>query len=606
DGRRENTDKRNNYRLNTYAVVDVPWIKGLSYKINFQPSVDIWKETNFAYETNYETSIPGPWTPESTATQLNKAGGNITDQKWYSYVFDNILSYKNRFGKHSVDFSAVATRDYRQYDRSRIDGSDFTANGNTTLGVNGLHKATIQKVDLNGGWRRSNIGYLLRGRYGYNDKYFLTASVRKDGASVFGANRKWGTFSAVGLAWRLSEENFMKGITQLNDLKLKVQFGQNGNQLKTPYSVLAQVNNGLSAGNIYEFGDTGEKHYYSIVQTTMGNADMGWEKTSSFETGFETSWFNSRVNVDLEVYHSKTTDQIFERVIPTMTGFSRIYASMGQVNNTGINLTVETVNVKTQDWTWSTFVTFWKNNSKLVHLYGEDLDGDGTEDDDVASGLFIGKSLGAIYGYRQTGIVQEDETEYIAITGTQPGNPKYDNMADDKPELTAEDRSILGYNKENFRLNFGTTLRYKNLELYALAVGVFGGNDMYLQSNPAAYRVNEVRMLLKEATTREFWTPENRNNTYPHIKFQSDGKFTGLQSRTWLRIQDISLSYNLSNARFVKALNIHGLKVFVAAKNVALFTKWWGIDPEAGLGWMVGPTGYPVTGTYSMGVNLSF
>jgi TonB-linked SusC/RagA family outer membrane protein len=607
DGRRENTDMRYNYRLNAYVVVDIPWIKGLSYKINYQPSVDTRKETNFAYERNFETSVPGPWTPDKLQGLLSRANGNILNERWYDWVLDNTITYKNKFGKHSVEATAVATRDLKEYDRSNITGSDFLENGNTTLGVNGLHKAAIQKVDLNGAWKRTNIGYLLRGRYGFDDKYYITASTRRDGASVFGANKKWGNFNAVGGMWRISEENFMKGIEPLNDLKIKLQYGQNGNQLKEPYSVLAKVGNGISAGEMYEFGDTGEKLYYGIVQSNMGNANMGWEKTSSIETGFETAWLNNRINVDFQYYHSKTTDQIFQRIIPSMTGFRNIFASMGQVNNSGVNLTVETTNIKTKDWTWTTFATFWKNNSKVIHLYGEDLDGDGKEDDDIASGLFIGKSLGSIYGYEQNGIVQEDDTEYIALTGTQPGNPKYNDMVDGIPGLTTDDRKILGYKPENFRLNFGTTVRYKDFEFYALAVGIFGGNNHYMQSNPLAFRRYELgRMILNDVPKRPFWTPENRNNTYPQIQFQSDGRFQGLQARTFVRIQDISLSYNLANQPWVKALNIQGLKIFAVAKNVALFTNWWGVDPETGQDWIVGPQDYPVSATYSLGLNLSF
>ncbi|MDR2776351.1 MAG: SusC/RagA family TonB-linked outer membrane protein, partial [Tannerella sp.] len=375
----------------------------------------------------------------------------------------------------------------------------------------------------------------------------------------------------------------------------------------SPYAILSKVNNGSQAGDYYEFSDTGEKIYYSIVQTSMANYNMGWEKTGAWNFGFESEWLKRRITLNFDFYHSRTTDQIFERTIPSMTGFSKIYASMGQVNNTGVEISLRTVNIQNKDWTWTTFATFWKNNNKLIHLYNEDLDGDGKEDDDIASNLFIGESLGSIFGYKQTGIVQEDDTEYIELNGTQPGNPKYDDMIDGKPGLTTDDRIILGYEKENFRLNFGTTLKYKDLELYLLAVGIFGGNNYYMKSNELAFRHYEAgRQVLDESTyfNRPYWTPENRNNTYPQQRFQTDGRFKGLQSRTWVRLQDISLSYNFNNALWLKSFKINSLKVFMAAKNVAIFTNWFGIDPELGAGWMNGS--YPVTATYSLGVNLSF
>ncbi|MDR2474478.1 MAG: TonB-dependent receptor, partial [Bacteroidales bacterium] len=484
-------------------------------------------------------------------------------------------------------------------------GSDFSDNGNTTLGLGGLHKAKIQRLDFNT-IKRTNIGYLGRFSYGYDGKYYFTASYRRDGASVFGARNKWGNFAAAGIAWRITEERFMEKFKPLNNLKLKFSWGQNGNQGISPYATLSQANNGSGAGNFYEFSDTGEKVYYGIIQTTLGNANLGWESTDALNTGFESAWLGSRLFVDVDFYHSQTRDQIFERVIPSMTGFSRIYASMGQVNNTGIDITVRSVNLQNKNLTWTTGLTFWKNNNKLVKLYGEDLDGDGKEDDDIASNLFIGKSLGAIYGYKQVGIVQEDDTEYIAAMGTLPGNPKYDDMVDGTPGLTPDDRTILGYQKENFRLNVSSTLRYRDFELYVMAVGIFGGNDRYLKSNPYAFRQSESdRNTIDEMTIfhRPYWTPENRNNTYPHVKFKNDGRFLGLQDRTWMRIQDISLSY-MVNMPWVKSCNIRSLKIFLAAKNVAVFTNWFGTDPELGTGWMDGT--YPVMASYSLGANFSF
>ncbi|MDR0386327.1 MAG: SusC/RagA family TonB-linked outer membrane protein [Prevotellaceae bacterium] len=615
DGYRDNHDFRYNFRLNTYAVINIPWIKGLSFKTNFIPNLYQVRQDDFLYETYYQRDIPGPWTPDRVQGLLSRANGQITRNTVYDYVFDNILTYKNQFGKHSVEATLVATRDFTKSGRDKITGKDFLENGNTTLGIGGLTKATYIEYETDipnraiDNWEKSNVGYLGRISYGYNDRYFINASLRRDGASVFGANRKWGNFAGVSAAWIISEEQFLKGFTPLNNLKLKAAFGQNGNQGLSPYSILAKVINGSAASYMYEFSDTEAQIYYSIKQSSMSNSNMGWEKTSAWDFGFESEWLNRRISAELGFYFSKTTDQIFERTIPSMTGFDKIYASMGQVNNKGIELSLRTVNIQNKNWTWTTFATFWKNSNKLIHLYNEDIDGDGKEDDDIASELFIGESLGSIFGYRQTGIVQEDDTEYIELNGTQAGNPKYDDMIDGVPGLTADDRTILGTKKENFRLNFGTTLRYKNLELYMLAVGVFGGKDTYLKENQFAYIHYEAgRQVLDEATyfNRPYWTPENKSNVYPKqsFPFRGDGRFKGLQTRTWMRIQDISLSYSFNSAAWMKSLNVNSLKVFLAAKNVAVFTKWFGFDPEQGTGWMDGS--YPVPATYSLGVNLSF
>lgn len=420
---RDNRDVRNNFRANAYAVVKFPWIEGLSYRFNYAGNLSKNESGDFYYEGYYikEGSYDDEsrYSPSALQNLLANANGSINNNTTDSWVVDNILNYKNTFGKHTIDLTAVATRDRKHYKEIVTTGSDFSANGNTTLGLNGLHKATVQKVNLNYNLR-TNIGYLGRASYSFNDRYFFTGSYRRDGASVFGLNQKWGDFFAFGAAWRITQEKFMKPTASfLNDLKLKLSWGKNGNQGLDPYGTLSTVNNGSSGGTRYEFGDS--KILYGLTQATLGNADLGWETTESWNTGFESVWLNNRLFVDLDVYFSKTTDQIFTRDIPVMTGFKQIKSSMGQVNNRGIELSVRSVNIDTQDWHWTTGVTFWLNRNKLVHLYGEDLDGDGREDDDISNSRFIGKPLGAIYGYQQDGIVQETDIEYMEANAATPG-----------------------------------------------------------------------------------------------------------------------------------------------------------------------------------------
>lgn len=603
DNTRDNKDVRNNFRLNAYAVVDVPWIKGLNYKINIQSNLDQNQSGNFYYERYYIKEGEGlsRYAPAALVGLLANANGNIDNNKTSSYVFDNILNYKQTFGKHNVEATAVATRDYLRYEQVNSTGSDFAANGNTSLGMFGLHKATVQKVNLNIN-ERANIGYLGRVSYSYADKYFFTGSYRRDGASVFGVNKKWGNFAAAGVAWKISNEEFLKSFEPLNNLKLKLSWGQNGNQGSGPYATLSTIANGTSGDIRYEFSNALGKINYGLFQNALGNSDLGWETTETINTGFESAWLNNRIFADLDVYFSKTTDQIFTRNIPVMTGFKTIRTSMGQVNNTGVEFTLRSVNVKTKDLTWNTSVTYWLNRNKLVKLYGEDKNNDGIEDDDISNSLFIGKSLSAIYGYEQVGIVQESDTEYIALTGAAPGAPKYKDL-DGEDGITSADRRILGYGKENFRLNMSNIVTYKNLELYAMITGVFGGNGYYMKSNTAAYMTSGTGRFNDNMTSKPYWTPENKSNVYPSAYFAGDGRYLALQSRGFVRIQDVSLSYNF-NQPFVQAAQIKSLKVFLSAKNLATITNWFGGDPEVGT--PVRENTFPVPSTYSIGANISF
>lgn len=347
---RDNKDIRNNFRANAYAVVKLPWVEGLSYRFNYagnlskNQSGDFYYEGYFVKEGAYDDETR--YSPATLQSLLASANGKINNNTTDSWVIDNILNYKNTFGKHSIDLTAVATRDRKKYEMIETTGSNFAANGNTTLGINGLHKATVQKVNMDNN-QRSNIGYLGRASYSYDDRYFFTGSYRRDGASVFGVNQKWGDFFAFGGAWRLSSEKFMSSISYLDDLKLKLSWGKNGNQGLDPYGTLSTINNGASGGVRYEFG--GSDIIYGLNQKALGNANLGWETTESWNTGFESAWLGSRLFVDLDLYFSKTTDQIFTRDIPVMTGFKNMKSSMGQVNNRGVELTIRSVNIDTQD-----------------------------------------------------------------------------------------------------------------------------------------------------------------------------------------------------------------------------------------------------------------
>ena len=325
---RDNKDIRNNFRANAYAVVKLPWVEGLSYRFNYagnlskNQSGDFYYEGYFVKEGAYDDETR--YSPATLQSLLASANGKINNNTTDSWVIDNILNYKNTFGKHSIDLTAVATRDRKKYEMIETTGSNFAANGNTTLGINGLHKATVQKVNMDNN-QRSNIGYLGRASYSYDDRYFFTGSYRRDGASVFGVNQKWGDFFAFGGAWRLSSEKFMSSISYLDVLKLKLSWGKNGNQGLDPYGTLSTINNGASGGVRYEFG--GSDIIYGLNQKALGNANLGWETTESWNTGFESAWLGSRLFVDLDLYFSKTTDQIFTRDIPVMTGFKNMRIS---------------------------------------------------------------------------------------------------------------------------------------------------------------------------------------------------------------------------------------------------------------------------------------
>lgn len=605
DTRRQEKDLSHNYRLNASILLKAPWVEGLTFRASYslndtrREASDFRKESYFVREGAFDDA--SRYSASEYLSLLTNAAGSVSNEVKHTNVLDFILNYTKEIGRHSVDATLVSTRDFSTYDKQVMSGSDFAANGNTSLGISGLHKATEQTINYDG-TATNNVGYLARVMYSYDDRYSFTASYRRDGSSVFGTDHKWGNFYSVGAAWNPTNEAFYPASARriLSALKLKVSWGKNGNQAIAAFSTLSPVTNGQSSGIRYEF--EGSEIHYGMGVSSLGNPELGWESTSALNAGLESSWLGGRLDFDVDAYYSQTKDQIFTRKIPVMTGYSTMKSSMGQVDNVGVEATLRSVNVRSGLFRWSSGLTFWLNRNKLVHLYGEDLDGDGREDDDVSNSLFIGKSLGAIYGYAQCGIVQKDDVDYIGIYSAKPGNPKYMDFNHDDA-ITAEDRTILGYSSPSFRLNLSNTFQYGNFELYAMITGVFGGNGYYLRSNPNAFRVNGFGYATCNVIDIQWWSDDNPTDIYPAASFSSDGRFIGLQDRTFVRLQDVSLSYNF-RSELLRRAGISKLMVFVSGKNLLTLTNWVGDDPETGS--TVLSATMPVARSVNVGVNLSF
>lgn len=583
-----------------HALIKLPWIEGLSFRVNGSYSVSNIERDYFTHEGYYikEGAEDDDYLSSATAQYLSSANGYYERKKYNSWVWDNILNYTKQLGKHYINLTYVYTRDSKRYSYYKMTGADFADLGNTELGYNGLAYAATQKISSISKWDHNNIGYLGRLNYNYNDTYHLSVSVRRDGSSVFGINNKWGTFPAVGLAWTVSNEEFLKRVSFVNYMKAKISWGKNGNQSLDPYKTISKIALGQSGGYGYPFGNSSNVSWGQRI-SELGNSDLGWESTEAINYGLETDLLNNRIHFEFDGYFSKTTDQIFDQTIPVMgNGMTSMKSTMGRVDNWGIELNVTSQNIKTKDWAWNSGVSFYMNRNTLKELYGDGKD-------DISSSLFLGKSLGAIYGYKAIGIVQEDDTEYITANNAKAGDVKFANV--DKSEdgkITSDDRTILGYGKENFRMSLSNTVRFKDFELYALFTGIFGGNGYGQAVNTYAYRTTSDSPW-DNNLNHGWWTAENKSNKYPRVDY-TDSRYTPIQGYAFVRLQDLSLSYTFRQA-WVKRMGIGNFRVYAAAKNLFTLTGWDGGDPEIkqtiGTGYSYG---YPLARTYSFGVNLSF
>jgi TonB-linked SusC/RagA family outer membrane protein len=593
--------------LDGHSLIKFPWIEGLSYRLNYSYTYRSIERDYFTHEGYYipEGTSDERYSPTTIANFLTNANGYCERTKDLAWVWDNIINFKRLFGRHSIDITGVYTRDSYTYKFKRVEGSDFSELGNTALSYNGLIFGQNQNLSFTDhtntrkdNTEKTNIGYLGRINYSYDNKYHLTASVRRDGASVFGEDNKWGVFPSFGVAWTLTEESFMNNIEAINYLKLKFSWGINGNQSLDPYRTLSTLRLGQSGEYSYPFGNTSQASWGQRINR-LGNTYLKWEETTALNGGFELNIFNNRIGLNMDAYYSKTADQIFERNIPVMgAGITEIDATMGQVDNWGIEGTLNTQNIKNSDVIWNSSFIFYMNRNKLVELYGDGKD-------DISDTLFIGESLGAIYGYKEDGIIQEEgDEDYISINGGFPGDVKFWDR-DGNDTINDNDKGIIGFKKEIFRLSFANTITYKNFELYALITGIFGGKDYYKAVNLYAYRTMSD-LIWDNNFDHIWWTPENKSNTYPRVGY-ANRDYTPLQSRTFVRLQNVSLSYSFRQS-WIKKFKIDILKLYVSATNLFTITGWEGGDPETGqtLNAIGYGYGYPLSSVYSMGINLTF
>lgn len=576
--------------------IKLPWIEGLSYKMTGSYTVRNSKLRYFQHELNLIQATDGEdYSSTVTDRYLSQANGYITDTNNTSYVLDNILTYTREFGPHFVSATLVYTRDSDKQEGTTMTGLDFAGLGNTTLGFYGLNNAKTQEITTINYTLHNNVGYLGRINYSYRDTYHFNASVRRDGSSVFGSDKKWGVFPAVGVAWVISnEEFFKKAVPWATNTKLKLSWGKNGNQSIQPYGTLSRMNVGKAGGYVYYFDNIA---YFSQSLSTLGNPMLGWETTTSWNYGLETDLLKNRIHFEVDAYNASTTDQIFNRtILPMGAGIRNQSSTMGRVDNWGIEASVNTTNIKTKDFMWTSGLQFTINRNKLKELYGDGKD-------DIQNQLFLNKSLGAIYGYKWIGVVQESDTNYMQANGARPGDPMYANLdGSEDGKISPADKTILGYAKESFRMSLSNTLIYKNWSLYFMLNGVFSGGMYGKAQNNFAYGSQDGSMDYLNTNDHPYWTPENRSNTYLRPGYDvTNSDFIALQNYGFVRLQDVNLSYNFKQS-WMKKVGIAGLQVYVSGSNLFCFAPGWDFsDPE-----VRSSRAQQLARTYTFGVNVRF
>jgi len=587
---------RNNYLFaNVYTDIDFPFLKGLNYRMNFG--------NNYRETKNFRASI-------YAAGQTGQAYKNY--QNYYDYTFDNILSYSKTIGIHDIQVTLLYGAIERKFNSTNSRAEGFTR---LTLGYNNLALGTNRFAESDS-WKEALNYQMARINYKLLNKYLLTATIRRDGYSGFAENNKYGTFPSVALGWVISDEKFMENISWVNQLKLRASYGLAGNQTSR-YTSIARVSTtipGSSAPAAYIYGDGGTTAFGQYV-ASLGNPNLKWERTAELNIGVDFSLLHNRLSGSLEYYKKKTTELLYSISIPNISGFGNIATNVGQINNTGFEAQITGGIVRSKDFSWDMTVNFSRNSNKVVTIRGIDADGDGKEDDLTQSGLFIDRSIGTIWDYQLNGIWQLKDQ---IMPGFYAGTYRIVDQNGDNTITDPADKIILGRREPAYRFSVVNNLNYKGFTLYILVNAIQGGNNGYLGLNSPFYFREDNTIRINGLQGIDYWSPNNPDGKYPRnvwgkqptIPMSATNRW---QDRSFVRLQDITLSYNLKNTLLKKA-PVQSFNLFVSGKNLHTWTSWEGWDPETeaaddqgrlqAQGLLIG--GRPVLKTFTAGINLVF
>ena len=564
--------------LFTNAFVDIYVWDGLSYKLNAGYTRTDVKD--FLYDRSYEP--------------INRLGGGYKDvQELQNVTLENIVNYNKTFAeKHQVDVTLLYGIYEFQQQGSRLSSENIF---NDALGYNALEIG--ENFQVNSSARENQqTSEMARLGYSYDGKYFLTVSLRRDGFSAFGEGNKYGTFPAAAISWNVSEEDFLANADFLDFLKFRASWGRNGNRGVAEYASLSEVEQ-----NFYVFGDNAPA-VTGLFTSSFANPELSWETTESINIGLDFELFSNRISSSINYYHSNTFDLLLAQTIPNTNGFETFFRNVGETRNWGLEIDLGTTNIKRENFTWDTNIAFSFNRNEIVALTGRDVDGDGVEDNDIASGWFIGEPLGANFDYVFDGIFQEGD-DLSSIPGAEVGDIRFRDISGPEgvPDgiITPDDRTIVNNNQPDFIMGITNIFNYKNFSFSSTFNIRQGGFSANRAISPGANFFDVANFI-----DAPYWTPENPINSAPRINYRNPLDYGFYADRSFVRLQDVSIAYNFPQ-ELLERVNISGLQIYASGKNLITWTDWPGWDPEFGSGGVNPGNNGPILRTYTIGLNVS-
>ncbi|MBD5278894.1 MAG: TonB-dependent receptor [Bacteroides sp.] len=578
------------------------------------PYLTLTTQLNYKYGSSVSDSYyPKKYTE---AGEFSGGQGNISNWEGHNLVSDTYANFSKDFGKHNI--GAMLGYSYEYY-MSRSLGATARGFVNEALGNENMGAGNPEQFGVSNGKEQTKlISGMARINYTFDNRYLLTATFRADGSSKFGKNNKWAYFPSAAVSWKAHQEEFIRRLNVFDELKFRVSYGVSGNQGINPYQTLSRYgnekyyNNGTwvtTIGPGYVSGWTGQDGIYR-VWSGIPNPDLKWESTGQFDVGVDMGFFNNRLRAGFDFYIKKTKNLLRQRNLSLSSGYDRMWVNDGNIENRGVELTLEGIIVNTNDWRLNGTLILSHNKNKITNL-GNSLETGLITDSktgmqfeytgnnyeqyrDYINLLAIGQPINVFYGYKVDGIVQTlDEGIRAGLDGdyAQPGEFKYVDI-DGDGSITENDKTIIGDPNPDLSMSLQLNLGWKNWDLGVFFNGEFG-QDVY---NTKAFGEPSNKPLR--------WTVDNPTNEYPSLR---DGRQSmvsdwWIEDGSYLRIQNLTLGYTFN---FKENWICDKIRLYGNVSNLYTFSKFKGYDPEVGLNGIY-TGGYPRLRKWTIGVDFTF
>ena len=578
---------------NLQFMVQLP-VKGLS--MNFQGAAHYKDYKNRWMKSN----------ANDLRAQNNSANNNQNDSfDWYNV---NQINYVREWKDHKLNLmgamelsQSTTTGLSNEVANLRTESVEFW---NLSLGNMNLFSNSFSRSSL--------VSFMGRAMYQFKDRYLLTATIRRDGSSKFQGKNKWGNFPSVAVAWRMSEESFIKNLNIFDVLKLRMSWGNTGNQAIGAYSTL-----GLLAESKYGWGGTSDYPGYGVSGPATPN--LTWEKTTQYDLGLDMAFANNRILANIDVYQKNTTGLLLKKPIPYYDGGGTTWVNLGEVKNRGLEFSLTGIPIQSKNLVWeSTFNVSYSKN-EVVSLGDETRLHPGTKLDQASLNtavLQVGKPLGSIYGYIWEGLWRTDEADEAAKWGQKPGDNKFKEK-NVNYKLESDDADIIGQAFPDVILGWSNTIKWKNLDFNLFFQGSLGANRLNLSRYLTNEGISDSRFITSKEGYYNRWTPENQNTKIPN-PFSStiNSRFETaqyLEKADYLRLKNVSIAYTIPRAKTKFA----DVRISLSAQNLFTITSYTGYDPEgtmditsnggnSDINAGVDGGSYPLPRTFTLGLGFSF